>query len=195
LDWAEDRQCSAGNLFADALLDLFPDAQVALALGGHWRGGLAAGPVTLGSLIEVLRSTASPAQTTLTGAQILQFVREGLKSENAARKLRPLRGIPVGLPHLAGMTVRVDSQVEDGMAAEIRGEPLQRDREYVVAATDLEFFDLVGYLHIPEDQIKYEVPIIMPEVVEAYIARHSPLGGQTEPRIQISDHTFIQGDC
>jgi len=36
--------------------------------------------------------------------------------------------------------------------------------------------DFVDYLIIPFEQVEYEVPIIMPEVLEQYIARHSPLG-------------------
>jgi hypothetical protein len=47
-------------------------------------------------------------------------------------------------------------------------------RKYIVAATDMEFSEWVGYLAIPDEQVEYEVPIIMPEVLEEYVAKRSP---------------------
>jgi len=47
----------------------------------------------------------------------------------------------------------------------------------------MEFADFVGYLVIPFEQVEYEVPIIMLEVLEEYIARHLPLGKPKGNRI------------
>lgn len=174
LELYEDQECAAGNLLADALLERVRDAEIALVLGGHWTTGLEAGSLTKGTLFSANRSPANPARVEITGAQIEQFLREGLKPENISRRLRTLRGNPIGLPHVAGMCVRYSSS-EDTFDIEIGNEPLQKDRYYVVAGTDLEFYDFIGYLPLPEDQIQYEVPIIIPEVLEDYIARHSPV--------------------
>lgn len=173
IDWAPDRECAAGNLLAD-MLRAWAQADVALALGGHWRSGLEAGDITIGSLYAACRSTANPGLTTLTGAQLSQFLREGLKSENAARTPKPLRGIPVGWPHVSGMRVCV--KANEPIKCWIDGEPLQPDRAYRVAGTDLEFSKLVGYLAVPDELVAYEVPIIVPEMLEDYLARHSPIG-------------------
>ncbi|HSD84792.1 MAG TPA: bifunctional UDP-sugar hydrolase/5'-nucleotidase, partial [Anaerolineae bacterium] len=106
IDWWPDRECGASNLVADVLRER-TQADVAVVLGGHWRTGLEAGNITVGQLYAACRSTANPALTTLTGAQLMHFVREGLKPENAARTPKPLRGISIGWPHVSGMSVRV----------------------------------------------------------------------------------------
>jgi len=173
IDWAPDRECAAGNLVADMLRE-WAQADVALTLGGHWRSGLEAGDITVGELYAACRSTANPALTPLTGAQLVHFLREGLKPENAVRTPKPLRGIPVGWPHISGMRVRVKSN--EPVECWINGESLQLDRTYRVAGTDLEFSELIGYLVVPDELIEYEVPIIVPEMLEGYFARHAAIG-------------------
>jgi hypothetical protein len=59
----------------------------------------------------------------------------------------PQRGKKIGIPHVAG-------------------KPLIKDRTYILASTDMEFSDWAGYLVIPDEQAEYEVPRIMPEVLE-----------------------------
>lgn len=186
IDLADDRQCAAGNLLADALLDRVKRAQIALTVTGHWTTGLEAGPLTLGALNSAIRSPANPAEVSVTGAQIAGFLQAALKPENASRQLRVLRGVAVGMPHVAGMRVRYDPASFDLVEAYVGDEPLYLDRYYVVAATDLEFYDFMGYLVIPAEQIRFEVPTIMPEVLEDYIVQHSPLGAPSAERIVAS---------
>ncbi|CAG0927561.1 5'-nucleotidase / UDP-sugar diphosphatase [Thermoflexales bacterium] len=180
IDWSPDRECAASNLVADMLRER-TQADVALVLGGHWRTGLEAGNITVGQLYAACRSTANPALTTLTGTQLMHFVREGLKPENAARTPKPLRGIPIGWPHVSGMSVHI----KGGEPVEFRidGKPLDADRTYRVAGTDLEFSELVGYLVVPDELVTYEVPTIVPEVLEEYLPQHRP--------IQPSDQRFF----
>lgn len=179
---ADDRECAAGNLLADALLERVPGAQAAFTLAGHWETGLEAGPLTQGQLFAANRSTANPTRAELTGAQIGQFLREALKPENAARSPHSLRGRKMGMPHVAGMSVRLDG---DQLIVEVNGQPLQRERVYIVASTDMEFSEQTGYLVIPDEQLEYEVPTIMPEVLEAYIAKHSPVKKTEAGRITL----------
>lgn len=183
IDFSEERECAAGNLLADVLLDRVKGAEIALVLAGHWRAGLDAGPLTVGALIEAIRSSANPARVELTGAQIAQCLRAALKPENIARKLRPLRGVACGMPHVAGMTVRYDPQSLELLDVRVRGEPLQAKRKYVVAATDLEFYDFTGYRVISQEQIEYEVPIIVPEVLEEYIAARASIRAPVMGRV------------
>ena len=46
-------------------------------------------------------------------------------------------------------------------------EPLQPEQTYLVAATDMEFADFINYLPLPMREFEFEVPTIMPEVLEA----------------------------
>ena len=144
---AADRECGAGNLLADALLERMKGTQAAMVLAGHWTTGLEAGPLTQGALYAANRSTANPARAKLTGAQIEQFLSEALKLENAGRTLHALRGGAVGLPHLAGMRVHYDPQNPEKLEIWVEDEPLQPERTYRVAATDMEFADFITIIY------------------------------------------------
>ncbi len=183
VEFSNDTECNAGNLLADALLDRMKGAQVALALAGHWTTGLNAGVVTQGELFAANRSTANPACVELSGKQILTFLREALKPENAARRLHSLRGGAVGMPHVAGMRVSYDSDDLDSLEIEVGNESLIEDKMYTVASTDMEFSEFINYLVIPDEQIEYELPTIMPEVLEDYIRENSPLRVPQENRL------------
>jgi 5'-nucleotidase len=172
---SDDSECAAGNLLADALLERMQGAQLALALAAHWQTGLESGRLSQGALFAANRSTGNPGKVELTGSQILQFLREALKPENSSRKLHSLRGRSVGGPHIAGAVVKRYPENPDELIVELDGKPLDPDQKYLVAASDMEFSDIVGYLVIPDEQIEYEIPTIMPEVLQDYITRHSPL--------------------
>ncbi len=178
-----DRECGAGNLLAEALLERMEGTQVAMVLAGHWTTGLEAGTLTQGTLYAANRSTANPARARLTGEQIRQFLREALKVENATRRIHALRGGAVGMPHVAGMRIRYDPQDLEKLEVWVGDGPLQPKQTYLVAATDMEFADFINYLALPMTQFEFEVPTIMPEVLEDYIARHSPLSGPVGGRI------------
>ena len=183
IELATEQECGAGNLLADALFERMEGSQVALVLAGHWTDGLEAGPLTQGRLYAANRSTANPARARLSGEQIKRFLAEALKLENARRSLHALRGGAVGMPHVAGMRVRYDPQNLEKLEVWVGDEPLQPEQTYRVASTDMEFADFIGYLPLPMREIEFEVPTIMPEVLEDYIARHSPLDRPAENRI------------
>jgi 2',3'-cyclic-nucleotide 2'-phosphodiesterase (5'-nucleotidase family) len=184
LDIADDRECAAGNLLADALLDRVRGAEVAFVVSGQWETGLEAGTLTQGALYSAIRSAANPARVDVTGEQIEQFLRKGLDLEMAERSPKFLRGRKMGLPHIAGMTVRYDPADRTMLEIHINGKPLEKVRKYIAAATDLELSDATGYLVIPDEEVEYEVPTIMPEVLEAYITKCSPLSKPQGGRIQ-----------
>jgi 2',3'-cyclic-nucleotide 2'-phosphodiesterase (5'-nucleotidase family) len=184
-DLADDRECAAGNLLADALLERVPGAEIAIALAGHWETGLEAGPLTQGMLFAAHRSTANPGKLELTGEQIRRYMSIALKPENAAQTHHGLRGRKMGLPHVAGMTVRYDPSNLEALEIQVGDQPLEKDRKYIVATTDMEFSDWVGYLVIPDEEVEYEVPTITPEVVEEYVMRHTPVTDKPEERLQL----------
>jgi len=184
LDLADDRECAAGNLLADALLDRVRDAEVAFVVSGQWETGLEAGTLTQGALYSANRSAANPARVEITGEQIEQFFRKGLDLGQAARSPKFLRGRKMGLPHIAGMTVCYDPADRTKLEIHVNGKPLEKERKYIAVATDVEFSDVTGYLVIPDEEVEYEVPTIMPEVLEAYIMKNSPLPKPQSGRIQ-----------
>jgi 5'-nucleotidase len=177
-----DRESPTGNLLADAIFERVQGAQAALMLNGHWESGLEAGEISLGGVNTAIRSTGNPARVELAGAQIRQFLQNALKPENIANKPHPLRGIAVGWPHVAGMQVTVAGETMD---IEIGNTPIQEDRKYIVATSDLELSDIMNYLFIPDDRVEYEVPTILPKVVEDYIRRHSPINEIQMGRIRM----------
>jgi len=73
------------------------------------------------------------------------------------------------------MRIRYDPNDANYLEIEIQGEPLLEDKTYIVASTDFEFSELINYLVIPDEQVEYELPTIMPEVLEDYIRQNSPL--------------------
>jgi 2',3'-cyclic-nucleotide 2'-phosphodiesterase (5'-nucleotidase family) len=182
-DLSDERECAVGNLLADALLERIDGAQIALVLSGHWETGLNQGSLTQGELFTAIRSTANPCWKKLTGKKIKQFLREALNQENAARKIHALRGRAIGMPHIAGARIRYHPKDVRGIEIEFQGRILGDDEELLVASTDMEFADYIGYLVIPYEEIEFEVPTIMPEVMEDYIKKHIRLSTPA-PRFQ-----------
>jgi hypothetical protein len=123
----------------------------------------------------------------LSGEQIDQFFRAGLNLEKAARTPKPLRGRKMGLPHIAGMTIWYDPSDLTLLEIHVNGKPLEKERKYIVATTDLELSDIAGYLVVPDEEVEYEVPTIMPEVLEAYIKKNSPLPKPLGGRMQVRE--------
>lgn len=174
-DLADDRECAAGNLLADALLDRMQGAELAFVLAGQWQTGLESGPLTQGALFAANRSTANPGKVELTGAQIEGFLKNALKPENASQAPHFLRGRKMGLAHVAGMTVRYDPADMETLEVQVGNQPLDKERKYIVATTDMEVSDVHKYLVVPDELMEYEVPTIMPEVLEEYISKNSPI--------------------
>jgi 2',3'-cyclic-nucleotide 2'-phosphodiesterase (5'-nucleotidase family) len=181
---ADDRECTAGNLLADALLERMQGTRIALVLTGHWETGLEPGPLTQGQLFAAIRSAANPAKVMLSGRQILQFLRAALTPGNAGKSHHSLRGRKIGYPHFAGMTVDVDPLNLDKIQVRIAGELLMEERIYPVATTDMELSDWINYLLIPDEKVAYEVPTIMPEALEAYIKAHTPISPPSTGRLK-----------
>jgi len=169
LDFAVDRECGVGNLMADMLRERL-DVEVAVVAGGHaFIGPLAAGPLRRGALWDVCNTTANPDVVSLTGAQLVALVTKGLDSAFAADRPHTLRGHARGLLHLSGATVR------DGRLL-VNGRPVEPEGIYRVAGSDWEFESYGGYTDRSWGlQPKYDVPIILREALEEYLATHRPV--------------------
>ncbi len=169
LDFAEDRECGVANLMADALrVRMQADVSV-VGAGEAFTGPLPAGPLARLALYDVCSSSANPGVVELSGTQLQTMVSRGLDPAFAAERLRTLRGAARGLLHLSGAVVR------DGQLL-IDGQPVEASRLYRVAGSDWELGALGGYV-AAEWQLEpaYEVPTILREALEAYLAEHSPV--------------------
>lgn len=187
LDLAIDHECAAGDFLADALLDRYPQVDCALTLAGHWLTALPGKEISQGGLFAACRSTANPCITKLSGEQILNFLHAALKPQNSSRVFdRHLRGGFVGWPHVAGLRAQWDGTDIDTLQVWLGDEALLKDKVYTVAATDMEFSEFIGYLVLPDDQVEYEVPTVVPEVLQEHITRNSPIWQIPGDRITIT---------
>ena len=169
LDFATDRECGVANLLADALRQRL-DAEVGVLVAGQaFSGPLAAGPLRRATLWDVCPSPANPGVVTLTGSQLVELVARGLDLERAAERPNSLRGKARGLMHLSGAGLR------DGRLL-VGGQLVEPEREYRVAGSDFEFEAVWGYTDSDWDlHPSYDVPTILREALEAYLATHSPV--------------------
>jgi len=169
LDFATDRECGVANLLADALRQRM-DADVGVLVAGQaFSGPLPAGPLRRATLWDLCPSPANPGGVTLTGSQLVELVARGLDPERAAERPNPLRGKARGLMHLSGAVVR------DGRLL-VGGRPVEPERQYRVAGSDFEFEAIWGYTDSDwELHPSYDVPTILREALEEYLASHSPV--------------------
>jgi 5'-nucleotidase len=119
-----------GNLFADALLDSFPGADVAInnnAIGGL-RADLPPGPLTFGRLYDVFPFDNRLVQVAVTGAELTQII---------ASEIRRGRRGALGI---AGLRIRARCD-EKGLNVDLRrasgGSVAGTDRLFVVAMDSL----------------------------------------------------------
>jgi 2',3'-cyclic-nucleotide 2'-phosphodiesterase (5'-nucleotidase family) len=173
LDFATDRECGVANLMADALRQRMGAEVGVLVAGQAFSGPLPAGPLHRATLWDVCPSPANPGVVTLTGSQLIELVARGLDPERAAEQPNPLRGKARGLMHLSGAVMR------DGRLL-VGSQPVEPERDYRVAGSDFEFETVWGYTDSDWDlQPSYDVPTILREALEEYLAAHSPVNAES----------------
>lgn len=120
---------------------------------------LPAGKLRRGDLWEACHSTANPAITELTGAQITQMLEKGNDPGFQQETGGPLRGKPRGPLHVAG-----------------DANDLDLEQTYVVSGTDYEFEEY-GQLIGPDWglSVRYDFPTIIREAIEEKLGSLEPL--------------------
>ena len=178
LDLDHFAECGIGDLAADALRERM-QADAAMVASGQFHAGLPAGNVTYGDLDQACFSSANPTMSEVSGARILQALERGLDLELARYEHHGFRGTPVGTPQISGMQVIFNPQAAPEQRVKkvtIGKSPLDLQKSYRLAHTDAELSPEAGYLTLGENQHSdYEVPTILPEVLEDYIRKHSPV--------------------
>ena len=186
LDLSRFRECGLGSLAADALRE-HTSAEMALLSSGLLHHNLRhADTVTLGQLEAACSTIVNPCVSKVRGEQLLQALERGLDHSIIASKHYLLEGNPMGVPQISGMQVTFDPKEPVGRRVKqvkIGVEPLEAQREYLLAHTNVEVAPEVGYLLLEESQRTFqEVPAVLLDVVESYVRRHSPLPHPSQGR-------------
>jgi len=169
LDFSAEDECGVGDFMADVLRERTGAEVAVVGAGQAFTGPLPAGPLSRVALWDICTSPANPGLVEMTGAQLRALVARGLDPSFAAETPRPLRGQRRGLLHLSGACVR-NGQLFIGDAA------IAPERIYRVGATDWEVESYGGYTEASWDlKPRYEVPVILREVAEDYLAAHRPV--------------------
>lgn len=153
---------AAAELVCRALLHHTP-GDFAFLIAAHCDDGLPAGAVRRRDVWSATSSPGNPATATLTGAQVRSMLKVGLSDEYAARTPRTFRGRPLGRLQMVGISVQGDR-------VEVAGQPLEDQRTYRVTASDLELASYGGLLLHEPDDVRHDSSVILPEVLEEYLA-------------------------
>jgi 2',3'-cyclic-nucleotide 2'-phosphodiesterase (5'-nucleotidase family) len=171
ITFAADRLCGAGHLAADALRERAGVAFACTCAGNTIVKDLPAGRLSRLALWEACWSPAAIGVAELTGTQLTELVRRGLNRDYAAVSHSYTRGLQRGLLHLSGGTWQNDQLL-------IGGQAVESDARYRIAATDYEFepWPERSYSDVEWGlQPVYDTTIMLREVLEDYITRHSPV--------------------
>lgn len=178
LDLNHYGECGIGNLTADALRERMK-SEAAIVMSGLFHTALPAGTITLGDLTAACFTGANPYVSEVRGAQIVQALEWGLTPDRAQYHHHSLRGAPVGIPQISGLTVYYNPDAPDGeriKRVRVNGEPLEPERVYRLAHSDAAWMRDYGYL-VRGDMLSTqgEQPTILNEVIADYLRAHSPV--------------------
>jgi len=178
--------CAMGVLVAEAMLDRARDqgAQVAIQNGGGLRASIDAGPITRGEVLTVLPFQNTLATFTLTGAEIVAALENGLSavSDGAGR-----------FPQVAGMRYVWDPALPAGarvVSVAVAGAdgfaPLDPEADYGVVSNDFLRRGGDGYAVFRDrGRDAYDFGPNLEEVVIDYLAARSPYVPAPDDRIAV----------
>ncbi len=174
-------ECAMGVLVTDAMLAA-SDADIAIQNGGGLRASIDAGPVTMGEVLTVLPFQNTLATFTLSGADVLAALENGVSQvEDGAGRF----------PQVGGMRYAWDPSAPPGariVSAETRADggwiPLSPDTEYRVVSNNFMRRGGDGYSVFAENATNvYDFGPGLEQVVVDYIDANSPYNPRTEGRV------------
>ena len=148
LDLAYWADCRLGRFAADALRAHF-GAETALVASGNFHHPLEPGEKTLAQLNKACFSTVNPCLSRITGRALKTALEKGWEEDFSHLYHPGLRGAPLGIPQISGIQAEINRAAAPGQrisGVRINGEPLEEDRTYSLAHTDLENHPRLGYL-------------------------------------------------
>ena len=186
-------ECNLGNLIADALLEAHRGQGVEIALqnSGGIRSSLAAGPITLGRLLEVLPFPNTASVFGLRGTDLLAVLEHGvsrahnLESDGTGRFLQV-----AGLRYSWSPSRPVGDRVIEAEVLQSDGtwNRVDESRTYRVVSNDFtrnggDAFEILVHRAIDP----YDLGQPVADLVADHIRANSPLQIQTEGRIRRTD--------
>lgn len=186
------RETNLGSLIADVLLQKTRNdgAQVAITNGGGIRTSIAAGDVTVGNVLEVLPFGNTIALITLTGAQLLAALENGVSQValTAGRfpQVAGLRFTYTSSYPANSRVLSVEIEQSDGSFV-----ALDLTATYRVATNNFMLTGGDGYASFTQGQDKVDTGFIMADIVQDYIAANSPISNSTVKLGRITATYFL----
>ncbi len=202
------REAAIGNLFTDAMREKF-NLDVAVANGGGIRGDkiYSKGEITTKTLQEMHPFGNTVVVVKVTGAVLKQVLERGAAAliapnDSRGKTDRPPSGAFLQVSgvtftiDLNGRPQQLDSESKPTRVAVngervknimVNGEPLDMNRVYTLGIGSFNAAGGDGYVmikNLPASK-KYDTAITLPEVLEEYISKHSPISPKVEGRITI----------
>lgn len=175
------RETNLGNLVAEAMLAKARSAGATLAItnGGGIRASIPAGPVTVGQILEVLPFGNTLALVTLTGAQVIEALNNGVSQvESGAGRF----------PQIAGFSFTYDPSLPAASrvtSVTVGGAPIDQNASYVVVTNNFMLTGGDGYSVFTRGRNQVDTGFILADVVEEYIAANSPVNPAVDGRIAV----------
>ncbi|MEF3132873.1 5'-nucleotidase C-terminal domain-containing protein [Rhizobium sp. 268] len=177
------KECSMGNLVADAMLDRTKNQGVAIAFqnGGGLRASIDGGEVTQGEVITVLPFQNTLATFEATGADIVKALENGVSQiDQGAGRFPQVAGLKFSFDQSKPVGSRVsDVQVKEGD----NFAPIDQSKTYKVATNNFMRAGGDGYSIFKEGKNAYDFGPDLADVTAEYLAAHSPYKPYTDGRV------------
>ena len=175
------KETNLGDLMADAMLAKATSrgAQIAITNGGGIRASIPVGPITIGQVLEVL-----PFSNTLTTVDVSgDLVRAAV--ENGVSQVETGAG---RFPQIAGFSFTYDPALPVGSritSVSFGGAPLDPIATFRVVTNDFMLVGGDGYTAFTKGSNPLNTGFILSDVVQEYIAAHSPVSQKVDGRITV----------
>ena len=178
------KECSMGNLVADAILDRTKNQGVTIAVqnGGGLRASVDGGEVTQGEVITVLPFQNTLATFQLKGEDVVKALENGVSQiDQGAGRFPQVAGLKFTFDQSKPVGSRVsDVQVKDGD----NFVPIDNAKTYGVATNNFMRAGGDGYsIFSTAGQNAYDFGPDLADVTAEYVAAHSPYKPYTDGRI------------
>ncbi|RDJ09191.1 multifunctional 2',3'-cyclic-nucleotide 2'-phosphodiesterase/5'-nucleotidase/3'-nucleotidase, partial [Rhizobium phaseoli] len=186
------KECSMGNLVADAMLDRTKNQGVTIAVqnGGGLRASIDGGDVTQGEVITVLPFQNTLATFEATGADIVKALENGVSQiDQGAGRFPQVAGLKFSFDQSKPVGSRVsDVQVKDGDSFA----PIDQAKTYKLATNNFMRAGGDGYSIFKDGKNAYDFGPDLADVTAEYLAAHSPYKPYTDGRVTEIGATVAQ---
>ncbi|MBX5221302.1 LysM peptidoglycan-binding domain-containing protein [Rhizobium sp. NLR8a] len=186
------KECSMGNLVADAILDRTKNQGVTIAFqnGGGLRASIDGGDITQGEVITVLPFQNTLATFEATGADVVKALENGVSQvDQGAGRFPQVAGLKFSFDQSKPVGSRVsDVQVKEGDDFA----PINPAKTYKIATNNFMRAGGDGYSIFKQGKNAYDYGPDLADVTADYVAAHSPYKPYTDGRVTEIGATVAQ---